>query len=214
MKVGVFDSGIGGLTTLDEMQKMMPEVEFIYYADSEHNPYGNKSDDELMQIARKIVNDFVAQNISLIVVACNTATTKCIGKLREEYPNVTFVGTEPAIKLACDSEYNNILVMATPGTIASERTHALVAENQHPEQKITLLPCDGLAEAVESKDRKRSEDKLNELLKNYIGLDYDAIVIGCTHYIYLRDKIQKLFPKAKLIDGNKGVARRVKELIK
>ena len=153
-KIGVFDSGIGGTTTLEAIKKLLPYEEYIDYADSKNNPYGEKNDYELKKIVSEIVEYFISLNVKLIVIACNTATTRCINFLREKYPEMIFVGTEPAVKVACDNNYMNTLVMATPLTINSSRLSSLVNENIKDDQLITLLPCDGLAHAIETNDDK------------------------------------------------------------
>ena len=211
MKIGVFDSGIGGKTVLKAVQAVLPDVEYKYIADSKNCPYGEKSDDELFQIVCNNVEQLKGWGAEVIIVACNTATTKCIDGLRDKYPELKFVGTEPAIKLACDSGGKKILVMATPGTIQSDRVQALVAKNQKPEQEITLLPCAGLADAIEF--NKNIDTKLDELLDG-VPKDFDTVVLGCTHYPLIRNQIQKRFASARLIDGNAGIAKRVQEIIR
>ena len=208
MKIGIFDSGKGGLSVFEEIKRILPDEEYKYIADSKNCPYGEKSDDELMRIVRSNVDELKGWGAKIIVIACNTATTRCIDRLRREYPELKFVGTEPAIKLATDSGANNILVMATPGTIGAEQTLKLVEENKKDYQKIGLLACPGLADAIEFNERV--EEKLEELLSG-VG-DYDCVVLGCTHYPLIRDKIQRYFPNAKIIDGNCGVAKRVKDV--
>lgn len=209
-KIGMFDSGIGGLTILKELRKLLPNENYIYYADSKNNPYGEKSDSELMNIVTNIVDFLISKEVKIIVIACNTATTRCINRLRKMYPNMIFVGTEPAIKVACDKNYKNTLVMATPGTIKSERTHELVKLNKKRDQKITLLSCKGLADAIESGNKDNVNKVLHKLLDKYVDEDIDSIVLGCTHYPHAKKNIKELFPNAKLIDGNKGVSRQVK----
>lgn len=209
-KIGMFDSGIGGLTVLKELRKLLPNENYIYYADSKNNPYGEKSDSELMNIVTNIVDFLISREVKIIVIACNTATTRCINRLRKMYPNMIFVGTEPAIKVACDKNYKNTLVMATPGTIKSERTHELVKLNKKRDQKITLLSCKGLADAIESGNKDNVNKVLHKLLDKYVDEDIDSIVLGCTHYPHAKKNIKELFPKAKLIDGNKGASRQVK----
>ncbi len=212
-KIGMFDSGIGGLTILKELKKLLPNEDFIYYADSKNNPYGEKNDDELMKIVTNIVEFLISKNVKIIVIACNTATTRCIKKLRIMYPNMFFVGTEPAIKVACDNNYKNTLVMATPGTIKAERTHELVKNYKKKGQKIKLLPCKGLADTIEFGTQKDIDRVLHNLLHSYYNKDIDSIVLGCTHYPYVKKNIKKLFPNAKLIDGNKGVSNQVKRVL-
>ena len=209
-KIGMFDSGIGGLTILKELRKLLPNENYIYYADSKNNPYGEKSDSELMNIVTNIVDFLISKEVKIIVIACNTATTRCINRLRKMYPNMIFVGTDPAIKVACDKNYKNTLVMATPGTIKSERTHELVKLNKKRDQKITLLSCKGLADAIESGNKDNVNKVLHKLLDKYVDEGIDSIVLGCTHYPHAKKNIKELFPNAKLIDGNKGVSRQVK----
>lgn len=209
-KIGVFDSGIGGLTVLKELRKLLPNESFIYYADSKNNPYGEKSDEELMKIVTNIVDYLISKDVKLIVIACNTATTRCINRLRKLYPNMIFVGTEPAIKVACDKNFKNTLVMATPGTVKSERVRELITSNKRENQNITLLSCKGLADAIESNDKKRIDSVLHNLLDDYKNKNIDSIVLGCTHYPHIKKNISALFPNSKLIDGNKGVSRQVK----
>ena len=212
-KIGVFDSGKGGLTTLKEIKKILPNEDYIYYADSKNNPYGNKTDEALYNIVKEVVDKLISKEVKLIVIACNTATTKYIEKLRQDYPNMLFVGTEPAIKVACDNNYKNTLVLATPGTIGSERTHELVKKNKKDEQNIILLPCEGLAEAIENSDEVKINKLLDKYLKEYENKNIDSVVLGCTHYPIISDKLKVYFRNSDLIDGNIGVANRVKYIL-
>jgi len=209
-KIGVFDSGIGGLTVLEEMVKVMPNEDFLYFGDSKNCPYGNKELDELMRIVCRIVDYYVSVGCKLIVIACNTATTKCMKLLREKYPDLIFVGTVPAVKMACDMKCKNTLVMATEGTIASERVHELVLDNKNDDQNIYLVSCRGLAEAIESKDNELIDKVLNDTIGSYLDKNIDSIVLGCTHYPWAKENISKMFPEAKLFDGSLGVANEVK----
>ena len=213
MKIGVFDSGIGGTTVLAAIKNILPDEEYKYIADSKNCPYGEKSEEELKQIVSKNTEELKDWGAEIIVIACNTATTKCINYLREKYSELKFVGTEPAIKLAAETNAKNILVMATPGTIASERTKSLAEENKREGQNITLLACPGLADTIEQKlDINKKLAELFQDLKNE-NYEPDVIVLGCTHYSLIKPDIQSFFPSAKLVDGNEGVANRVKELI-
>ena len=181
-KIGILDSGIGGTTILNEIKKLLPNEDIIYYADSKNNPYGSKSDDELYKIVKNVVDFLIKKEVKLIVIACNTATTKCINKLRDNYKNIPFIGTEPAIKVACDNNYKNTLVLATPGTIKSERTQELVNKNKKINQNIYLLPCDYLANAIERNDSNEIDSLLYKYLTPYKDKNIDSIVLGCTHY--------------------------------
>lgn len=210
-KIGVFDSGIGGLTTLSEIIKLLPNENYIFYADSKNNPYGEKTFKELYKIVTNIVDYLIKRKVKIIVIACNTATTKCIEKLRRDYPNMIFVGTEPAVKVACDKGYKNTLVMATPGTIKSERLHKLIKVNKKKDQHIYLLPCEGLANAIETHNEKEVDKLLKKFLSKYKNID--SVVLGCTHYPHIKNKVQEYFKDAEIIDGNLGVAKRVKYLL-
>ncbi len=212
-KIGVFDSGIGGTSTLNEIRKLLPNEEFIYYADSKNNPYGERTDEELNKIVCEIVEYFISRNVKMIVIACNTATTRCINMLRDKYKEMIFIGTEPAVKVACDNNYKNTLVMATPLTVNSSRLTSIINDNIKEGEKLTLIPCDGLANAIETNDNNKIKIILDNLLLNYQNQEIDAIVLGCTHYPHIKDKIQSYFPNAVLIDGNIGVANRVKYML-
>lgn len=214
LKIGVFDSGVGGLTILEELKKVLPNEKFIYYQDSKNNPYGEKNDEELMRITRHIVDDLKNRGCKLIVIACNTATTKCMKKLRILYPDLIFVGTVPAIKVACDHHYRNTLVMATPATIEAERTMELVMENQKKNQNIYLVSCPGLAHAIEKKNQNQVKKLLSNYLEPYKNKNIDSIVLGCTHYPYIKEEILQEIPNAKFIDGAEGVAKEVKNQLK
>ena len=210
MKIGVFDSGKGGTTVMAEIEKALPEAEYRYIGDAKNCPYGDKTDEELMRIVRGHVETLKDWGANVIVIACNTATTRCIKRLRDEYSEMKFVGTEPAVKLAAESGASQILVMATVGTVGAERTKKLMQENQKPGQEITLLACPGLADAIE-KDEKIDET-LDAVLAGY-DEEPDVVVLGCTHYSLIKNKIQERFPEAKIIDGNEGVKNRVVEIL-
>lgn len=208
--IGVFDSGIGGLTVLDELKKLLPNESFIYYSDSKNSPYGSKSEEELYKIVCNIVEKLISLDVKLIVIACNTATTRCMRRLRVDYPEVIFVGTVPAIKVACDHDYKNILVMATPSTIKSQRTYELINDNKKYNQSISLLSCDGLASLIEEGDQEKINNRLREIFNDYLDKDIDSIVLGCTHYPLIKDNIREFFKDVVLIDGSYGVAKEVK----
>lgn len=209
MKIGVFDSGIGGLTVLNEVRKLLPEYDYIYYGDSKNNPYGNKTEDELFSIVVEIVEFLIMKGCKVIIIACNTATTRCRGKLMKKYPDIIFIGVVPAIKVACDNDCKNILVLATPSTISSDRVSEIVNSNKKIHQQVYLLSCDGLANAIENKNYELVDKLLCKYCNEYIDKDIDCIVLGCTHYPLIQKNIQNIFPTTRIIDGNLGVAREV-----
>ncbi len=208
--VGVFDSGIGGLSVLRELEKILPNEDFYYYGDSLNNPYGEKSDEELFEITSGVVDYLVNKGCRLIVIACNTATTRCMKYLREKYKDVIFVGTVPAIKVACDRDFKNTLVMATPATIESERTMELIRDNIRKDQNIYLVACPGLANAIEDNDQEKIEEILKDTFREYKDKEIDSIVLGCTHYPFIKEDILKEMPGVILLDGSRGVAMEVK----
>ena len=208
--VGVFDSGIGGLSVLSELEKLLHNEDFYYYGDSLNNPYGEKSDEELFEITSGVVDYLVNKGCRLIVIACNTATTRCMKYLREKYKDIIFVGTVPAIKVACDRDFKNTLVMATPVTIESERTMELIRDNIRKDQNIYLVACPGLANAIEDNDQEKIEEILKDTFREYKDKKIDSIVLGCTHYPFIKENILKEMPGGILLDGSRGVAMEVK----
>ena len=212
MTIGIFDSGLGGKTVEAEIRKLLPAAKIIYLADTPHFPYGEKSPTELRKICESNVRSLLTQGASLIVVACNTATTAAIDYLRITFPDIPIVGTEPAVKQACDvsSATAKILLLATSATAHSSRTAELVARFKRPHQEIIIQACPGLADAIESHDSAKIKAILSSLDAPY---DIEAVILGCTHYPLIHDYIQARFPQAKLIDGGEGVAREVLRLV-
>ena len=212
--IGVFDSGIGGTTVLKSVQELLPNENYVFFGDSANCPFGTKSPEELREIVKNATEFLLERGVKLIIVACNTATTQTIEWLREQYPEVPFVGTEPAVKLACDGGWTQILLLSTEGTAHSPRTQELIEKNIRPGQKIVNLPCLGLAEAIETRDLKLIRENLQ---KNFESVEkpeeVEVVILGCTHYPLAKAEIQKFFPKAKLVDGGEGVARQVKKIL-
>ena len=210
-KIGVLDSGIGGTTVLDKMVELLPNEEYVYYKDTKNNPYGEKSEEELYKIVKGIVTFLIdKKNCKMIVLACNTATTKCMKKLRKEFPDMLFVGTVPAVKVTCDNHYKHTLVLATPATIDSERMAELVKDNKKDDQEMILYPCPGLANAIEKGKKDKITQILKELKQKMQNKKIDSIVLGCTHYPLIKDQIEEYFPNIDLLDGSFGVAKEVK----
>ena len=159
-RIGVFDSGIGGLSILKEMIKVMPHENFYYYEDSFYNPYGNKSEIELHKIVKEIVEILLKKKCKIIVIACNTATTACMKKLREEYPNVIFVGTVPAIKMAYDHQCKNTILLSTSYTKKSKRVQELLElYGEH----IINVSGEDLAHLIEINDQEGIENLLSKI---------------------------------------------------
>ena len=208
-KIGVFDSGLGGLSVLKELLRLLPKEDYIYYADSVNVPYGEKSDEELLELTSRIVDYLIDNDCRLIVIACNTATTSCMKKLREKYPNIIFVGTVPAIKVAYDNNYKNTVILATPYTTKSRRVQELIHDYKRDNQNFYLVSGGDLASLIEDNDNK----KINEVLEGILGKyrnRVDSVVLGCTHYSLIKEEINKVLPGVVLLDGCKGISEEVK----
>lgn len=206
--IGIIDSGIGGVTVLREILKQGINANFIYYSDSKNNPYGDKSNDEVYSIVKDIVDFLLEKGCVAIVIACNTASAMCVKRLREEYPDTLFIAIEPAYKMVHD--YNpkgKTLVMATKGTLASEKFLALF--NKYDNNRTILLPCSGLAELIEEGNEVKIDRYLDDNLSRY--KDIDNVVLGCTHYPLIKDNIRKVLGDIKFFDGSLGVS---KELVR
>ena len=206
--IGIIDSGIGGVSVLREILKQGINANFIYYSDSKNNPYGDKSNDEVYSIVKDIVNFLLEKGCVAIVIACNTASAICVKRLREEYPDTLFIAIEPAYKMVHD--YNpkgKTLVMATKGTLASEKFLALF--NKYDNNRTILLPCSGLAELIEEGNEVKIDRYLDDNLSRY--KDIDNVVLGCTHYPLIKDNIRKVLGDIKFFDGSLGVS---KELVR
>ena len=208
-KIGVFDSGLGGLSVLKELRKLLPNEGYIYYADSINVPYGEKSDEELLDLTSKIVDYLLEKDCKLIVIACNTATTSCMKRLRELYPDTIFVGTVPAIKVAYDHNYKNTIILSTPYTTKSKRVQELMRDYTRDDQELYLVSGENLASLIEDNNSSEIDNVLNRILSPYKD-KADSIVLGCTHYSLIKEEIEKVLPNVVQLDGCKGISEEVK----
>ena len=212
LPIGVFDSGVGGISILKELVKLMPNENFIYYGDSANAPYGTKSLEQVMELVCNDAAYLCAKGVKALVVACNTATSVGIKTLRERYQEVMpVIGIEPALKPAVLSkEHPTVLVMATPMTLREEKFHNLMQRFME-QAEIVPLPCPGLMEFVERGELTSDalEQYLSELFSPYKKID--AVVLGCTHYPFVKEMIRKVIGKnVMLFDGGEGTARETK----
>ena len=174
--------------------------------------YDSMNEEELFEITSRIVEYLIEKDCKLIVIACNTATTSCMSKLREKYKNIIFVGTVPAIKLACDNNYKNIVNLATPYTCNSKRVCELIDENKKDFETIYNVSGENLANLVELDQNEEIDKLLTRVLTPYKDT-CDALVLGCTHYSLIKERINKVLPNTILLDGAKGVSEEVKRQI-
>lgn len=211
--IGVFDSGVGGISVLRELVKLMPEENYIYFGDSKNAPYGIKTLEEVRKLSIADAEFLIEQNAKALVVACNTATSAAIQILREKYPKMPVVGIEPALKPAvCFKPEPRVLVMATPMTLREEKFHQLLLRYED-QADIVRLPSPGLVELVERGELSGAELEqfLTELFAQYRKERIDCVVLGCTHFPLARETIQKVLGNdVAVFDGGAGTARETK----
>ncbi|TJY60891.1 glutamate racemase [Sinimarinibacterium sp. CAU 1509] len=213
--IGVMDSGVGGISVLRELQRLLPNEDFIYYADHAHCPYGGKSRQAIVDRTVAITEELLARGAKLIVVACNTATIAAVEYLRASYP-VPFVGMEPAIKPAVAQTRTGIVgVLATGAALAGEKFHALVAQHAGGVRIITQ-PCPGLVEQVERGDLNGPQTRalVEQYTRPLLAAGADVMVLGCTHYPFLKPLIAEVVgPEVVLLDTGAAVARQVERVL-
>ena len=211
--IGVFDSGLGGISVLRACVALLPQENFLFFGDSANAPYGEKSLDQVRRLTVAAADRLLAQHVKAIVVACNTATSAAIGLLRQTHPELPIIGIEPALKLAVERHPGGrILVMATEATLR-ERKFALLMEHYAANCKILERPCPDLVEFVErgELDGERVERSLRNYLADCLQEPPEAAVLGCTHFPFLRPVLHRLLgPQTELLDGAGGTARETK----
>lgn len=214
--IAVFDSGVGGISVLREMIKIMPNEDFLYFGDSKNAPYGTKSTEEVRELTLNKVEEFVNVPVKACAIACNSATAAAVRILREKYPDLPLVGIEPALKPAALYKRNpRVLVLATPMTIKEDKFRKLF-EKYEDKATIYGLPCPGLMEYVEEgkANSKEVRNFLEELLAPYRNGIIDSVVLGCTHYPFVQDTISQILgPGVRVFDGGEGTAREMKRRI-
>ncbi len=209
LPIGIFDSGIGGISVLAEIIKILPYEEFVYFADTLHAPYGDKPEDAVRALSIKAAEFLSSIGIKCLVVACNTATGAAINEIRKmcAFP---VVGMEPAVKPAAELGIKGkILVMATPLTLKSKKFNELIRHYKH-RSEIVPLPCPGLVEIIEQGHThgREIEEYLSHLFSSVNKEDISSIVLGCTHYVLIKEEIVKVMGmEISIIDGNYGTAR-------
>ncbi|MGF7056867.1 glutamate racemase [Brassicibacter mesophilus] len=216
MRIGVFDSGIGGLTVLNEAMKMMPNEEYIYFADTYNVPYGTKTKDEVKKSIFEITDFLCSKGIDALLIACNTATSIGVDEVRQKY-SFPIIGMEPAVKYALNYNKNKkVLVLATSLTLKQDRYTKLV-NNIDSKRIVESLALPGLVEFAENYifDRNVILDYLNNEFYHYNLEEFGVIVLGCTHFIYYKDYIEELIPEhVCVVDGNYGTVNHMISILK
>ena len=213
--IGVFDSGVGGLSLLCELRRLLPNEDFIYYGDRANAPYGAKTHAEILNISKGIFDDLISRGCKAIVVACNTATAVAIEPLRAAYPNLPIIGIEPAVKPARLSGCKRVLVLATPVTVSESRFAALLRANSSDGCEFIGVPCHELAYMIEN-DKTSDEivEYMSSVFAPYREKGFDGIVLGCTHYPLARDEIKRAAGEGvRVFDGADGTARHTKDIL-
>lgn len=215
MKIGIFDSGIGGITVLNEALKILPEGDYIYYADTKNVPYGTKPKEKVKEYIFDAVEFIASKGVNALVIACNTATSIAVKELREKY-NFPIIGMEPAVKPAIEQRGNKrVLVTATPLTLKEEKFHNLITKLDS-EDIVDSLPLPELVEYAEKFvfDEEIILPYLEEKLSQYDMGKYGTIVLGCTHFPFYKKYFEKIVADdIDVIDGNRGTVKYLKSTL-
>ncbi|MBN1902667.1 glutamate racemase [Candidatus Sumerlaeota bacterium] len=214
--IGIFDSGLGGLSVLVEILKVLPRERFVYYADSGFAPYGHKSREEIKERCYSITEILLKRGVKALVVACNTATSSAVEDMRRGF-SIPIVGMEPALKPAYEANLpGKILVLGTPFTI-NEPKYQNLLKRFISNKEIVSLPCPGLVELIEKGDINSPElkSRLKELFRGLAPEEFSCVVLGCTHFIYLKSILREIIgAPVQFFDGNFGTARQLKRVLK
>lgn len=207
--IGFFDSGVGGISVLRDAVRLMPGENYLYYGDNLHAPYGEKTPEEVRMLTWAAMDKLLSRSCKAIVIACNTATSAAAPELRARL-KLPIVGMEPALKPAAMlTQPGKVLVMATPMTLRLPKFARLMSLYG---QDAIPLPCPGLVEYVENGELTGEgvQNRLRQLLSPYFDQSVKAIVLGCTHFVFLRSAIADVFPgDVPLVDGNEGTVRQI-----
>lgn len=208
--IGFFDSGLGGISVLHEARRVMPNENYLFFGDNKNTPYGPRPLKEIRALSEAGIGRLLDRGVKAVVIACNTVTSAYGEIVRAEHPELPIIGMEPALKPAHFARHGGrVIVLATDATLRLEKFKRLMA--RYGDDAIPVVGR-GLVELVEAgkAHTPEAEEAVRTLLSPYTDRQIDAVVLGCTHYPYLRDHIQKLFPDAKLFDGRDGTVQRLK----
>lgn len=210
--IGIFDSGVGGVSVLREAMALLPNERFLFFGDNAHAPYGDKAPEEIRACVRAVVDELLSRDVKALVIACNTATAAAAKDLRAAL-SLPVIGMEPALKPAHALLHGGqILVLATPATLHMEKFRLLM--ERYGEGAVPVEGR-GLVECVEAGhlDDACAASALQSVLAPHLSRPTDAIVLGCTHYVFLRRALSRLVPGVPLVDGNAGTARQLRRVL-
>lgn len=215
MNIGIFDSGIGGMTLLHQAMAVLPLENYIFYADTDHVPYGTKSKEQVISFVDEVMRFMTAHSCKAVVIACNTATAVAAEEMRRKY-DIPIIGIEPAVKPAVAASHGRrVLVAATPLTVREKKLQKLV-ERVDYSHLVDLIALPRLVELAEHGDFDTGEagEYLQKELSGYNLENYGELVLGCTHFNFFKDTFRKLLPAdVALIDGSDGTIRHLKEVL-
>ena len=212
MRIGIFDSGIGGEAVAHELRKEFPHADIMTVSDREHMPYGNRERSEIIELTDAAIVPFIQSGCDVIVLACNTATAAAIDVLRERHPTQPFIGLEPMLKPAAALTKSGVIaVLATPATLGSER----YLQSKHDftgTTKIIEPDCSNWANLIEASEMNR--DQIDTTIRQCISKNADVIVLGCTNYHWIKHEIAETAGlDAVVLEPSEAIARRVRELL-
>ena len=213
MKIGIFDSGIGGLSIVPAVRRALPSADIIYYADVKNVPYGEKKPSEILEYSITAADFLVSRGAEAVVVACNTATSVAVAALREKYEapdvNIPIIGMEPAVKKALDTCHGGrVLVAATPVTVKGKKLRDLV-DRYDVGRRTDARPMPKLVHLAEAEDFD-AEEYIKTELSGFDMSKYSALVLGCTHFNYFKDSFRRVLPsETMIVDGVEGTVRRL-----
>ena len=214
--IGIMDSGSGGLSVLREIVRLLPADKFLYYSDNANCPYGEKTPEFIQARCKEIVTGFLAEGADAVVIACNTATAAAIAELRKTWPDVPFIGMEPAVKPAALGTRSGVIgVLATAGTLKASK-YLDTRDTYAGDVKVVERVGRGFVELVESLELEgpRAEQIVRESLEPLLGAGADTVVLGCTHYPFLLPVMQRVAgPDVRFIDPAPAAARQLVRLL-
>lgn len=217
MRIGFFDSGIGGMTVLHQALRFLPNEDYIFYADTLHVPYGEKPKEEVRQYIFNAADFIANQGVKALVIACNTATSIAVEDLRKKY-DFPILGIEPAVKPAvqkCEGRRKKVLVLATNLTLREEKFHNLVNSIDHHDI-VESLPLPGLVQFAENFEfsEERVVPYLRDQLSSFDLKQYGTVVLGCTHFPYFKNSLRKIFAEdVDIISGSIGTAKNLRRIL-
>lgn len=214
--IGVFDSGIGGLSVANAIYRLLPNESIVYFADTARVPYGPRPQSQIKQFSEEITTFLLEKKCKMIVIACNTATAAALNDLRKKWPHTPIVGMEPAVKPAAEATRNNkVGVLATLSTINSER-YELLMHRYAANVSVLENPCIGLVPLIEAGDLKgdQTQKLVHSILNPMMKIGIDTLVLGCTHYPFILPLLSEILKdQVKIIDPAPAIARQVERLL-